>query len=184
MKEATSRTIFVANQELNALCSISPHVCAKLEAFHINVRQSSSDNDFPAVAAALASSFPDYDFSCVAPQHFRAIESPEAARAGIAWALSSALGTWEQRVGSLWQMLEVEISPAVCRIYAYEPDCTDPFSQAGVVSNLAYFFVNRKQMRVVMFNLREGTREFGSDADDGDDDFDDDAGARYGYGVC
>jgi hypothetical protein len=111
------------------------------------------------------------------------VESPEAARAGIAWGLSSVLGIWEQRAGSLWQMLEVEISPAVCHIYKYEPDCADPFSQSGVLSNLCYFFVNRKQTKVFMFHLREGARDFASDGIDADDDLDADIDGRYGYGA-
>jgi hypothetical protein len=182
MKAITlSDPLFTANQELNALCSTNPHVSGQVEAYDIDATQSSCDDDFPVVAGALVSSFPDYDFSWVAPRHFRTIQTPEAAREGIAWALSSALGIGGQRVGSLWQILEIEL----CRIYAYEPDCADPFSQSGVLSNLCYFFVNRKQMKVVMFHLRAGARNFESEAEDSwNDGLDEDFEERYGYGVC
>jgi hypothetical protein len=162
MKGVTIDTVFTANQELNALCPSNPHVSGQIEAHEIDSAQAC---DFPVVAGALALSFPDYDFSCVAPRHFRLIKSPEAARDGIAWPLSSALGIWGQRVGSFWQMLAVD--PAGC-IYAYEPDCADPFSQSGVVSNLWYCFCEqeRDEGRDVPFargskRFRIGRRRFG-----------------------
>jgi hypothetical protein len=183
MKLSQDHNLIKMNQIMSALCSTNPHVFGVVEEFLIDTAQQKPleiiGNDFPIIAKALASTFPDYDFSEVVPRHFRSIETPEAARAAISWAAESLLAAPYDAIQGLWQRLDTEISPAVCSIYSYESDCSDPFSQSGVLSNLCYLFVNRDQMKVVLFHLREGAREFDSE----EDDFVEDVEDRYGYDV-
>jgi hypothetical protein len=188
MKLATSQNLITMNQLLSALCATTPHVFGLVHEFQFDGAQhnafEAAGDEFPVLAKALASAFPDYDFSGVERRHFRPIPAPEAARAGVSWAAESLLAASYEAAMRLWQRLETEIGPAVCNIYAYESDCADPFSQCGVLSNITYLFVNRDQMKVVMFHLREGARELDSEADEGDeDDLIEDVEDRYGYDV-
>jgi hypothetical protein len=83
---------------------------------------------------------------------------------------------WNQ----IYANIEAEIRPAVCEIFAYEPDCTDAFSAAGAVWSACYLFLNPKERKVLLFHMREGATDFSpEDAEEEDGDLE----LRYGYGL-
>ena len=61
-----------------------------------------------------------------------------------------------QALSSRNRSWEMEISPAVCAIYSYEPDRPDAFSESGAIFNLCYFFLNEKTNKLVLVHLMEG----------------------------
>lgn len=205
MAFVANQAIFKVNQELLAVSASQPAVHCKVDCFNIERRNcqsvpssfnrphmyappSSSPMDesmslfapaqhFPGLMAAFSAAFPDFDFSTAYPWNFRLVSSPEQAQADINWAFQSELPDCEQTLSHLWTALEKEVSPAMCSIYAYEPDSPDAFSECGAIFNLCYFFLNDKMNRVVLVHLMEGGElaNSGSENEDLDD--------QYGYAV-
>lgn len=131
---------------------------------------------YSALVSAFTSAFPDFDFSTVYPFNFKLISSVEKAQSVINWAFQTQLPGSEQALSEMWAVLEKEIAPAVCSIYAYEPDRPDAFSESGAIYNMCYFFLNEKTNRVVLVHLMDG----GNDLDDDDEP---DMDERYGFSV-
>lgn len=115
---------------------------------------------FKALLESLSQSFPDFDFSTITPWNFKLIQSPEHAQADINFKFMTILPDSDQLVAHIWKMLENDIIPSSCYIYAYESDRPDAFSAMGTVFNLNYFFLNEKTNKVILVHLREGSNEF------------------------
>lgn len=197
MRWVTSRSLVCINQELAALCSSERNIFTSVECFTVDEREFPSsvlatkkgtdvrsgfsiNHILPNATApppehtrvlveAISLAFPDYDFSTTDSTHFKPIDSPEAARSSILFYLSSAILVNDGDGRALWNKLDAEISPALCDIYSYEPNCADAFSENGVIWNCSYLFFNTKQRKVLLFHLRQGS----IDLDDPDTDFSD-----------
>jgi hypothetical protein len=173
MKTVSSRNILAMTQELSAILATEPHISAHVQSFNLAGQERQSDL-LQILARAISISFPDYDFSGVEHRQFREIESAEAARGALAWTFESALPEGGFSWNRIYQCIETEISPAVCHIFAYEPDCGDAFSASGAIWSICYIFVNMKQGKALLFHLREGAQDF---------DADNDMEERYGFCV-
>jgi hypothetical protein len=188
------------NQDFLTLLATQPNVQASVDCFTFSPKRSAapsrtssltspgvseertaicaSSKHFPALAAALAAAFPDFDFSCVTPWDFRLIETIEQAQSSIYWAFQAHLPDSASILPKLWNTLEKEIKPARCSIYVYESHRPDAFSATGATFTLNYLFVNERANRVVLVHLREGGADF-----EEDDELCEDVEERYGYSV-
>jgi hypothetical protein len=177
MKVTTSRALFAITQELSASLSTEPQISSHVECFNLD-KFYRPDECLPVLTQAIAKSFPDYDFSGLEQRHFRLIQAPEVARNEIAWAMSSRLGNGDIAWNRIYQYIEAEISPALCDIYSYEPDCCDAFAASGALWSICYLFFNAKDRKILLFHMREGAEEF-----EIDDVEDEDLEVRYGFSV-
>ena len=123
---------------------------------------------YSSLISAFSNSFPDFDFTSLAPWNFKLVPSPEQAMNSISWNFRNTLPDSDQLVLHLWAVLEKEICPACCYIYNYESDRPDAFSEMGAVFNMNFFFLNEKMSKVVLVHLREGANALGSDSEDED----------------
>lgn len=135
---------------------------------------------FPALKAAFASSFPDFDFSHLCPWHFKLISSAEQASYSITIFITSHFPETENVARHVWQAIDNEMNASISDIYQYDPDCPDAFTEMGVTSNLSLFFINEQSDRVLIFHAREGVKSFDSESDGEEGESLED---RYGYGL-
>jgi hypothetical protein len=179
MRATQSRTLFRITQDLSATLSADPQFSSHVQSFLLD--KIPGAHAYPEVLSnAIARAFPDYDFSGLQEHHFRPIESPQAAYQELGWAMSSRFQNGDSAWARIYQNIETEISPALCDIFAYEPDCTDAFVASGAVWSACYLFLNAKDKKVFLFHLRDGGRDFDPD---GSDEEDEDLEIRYGYSV-
>ncbi|EAY05767.1 hypothetical protein TVAG_138360 [Trichomonas vaginalis G3] len=194
MKWINSRYLLNVNQELSAACSSGSHIYGKVECFQfpstisnagisddnlarssrnrsrgespLRIRATPHKDQFTAMKEAFENSFPDYEFSTLLPEHFQRIATPEQARSTISWNVSSYLPDNEALSAHLWNAIENDVSPAFCDIYAYEPTCSDVFTENGALWSKVFLFVNDKARKVLLFHIREGAQGFESEDED------------------
>jgi len=210
MKWINSRQLFNINQELASLFSTENRLFSRVESYSLEKKQklipnrpvsspvtafagvnlieqsnSPSGKQFEYIIGCLSSAFPDFDFGAMVPEHFKRVISPDQIRSSVSWSMASAVTSSDVVETHLWQAIETEISPVLCDIFQYEPNCEDIFSEMGALWNYTYFFINEKQRKVLLFHLREGAQAFESDSD-GEDSISQDESLleqRYGFGV-
>lgn len=191
MKWINSKFLLNVNQELSAACSNDQHIYGKVECFQfpssslisddetdrssrtrsrgespLRIRATPNKYQFAAMKEAFENSFPDYEFSTLLPEHFQRIMTPEQARSTISWNVSSYLPDNEALATHLWNAIENDISPAFCDIFAYEPTCSDVFTENGALWSKVFLFVNDKARKVLLFHIREGAEGFESEDED------------------
>ena len=124
----------------------------------------------------LNSSFPDYDYSFVRPDHFVRVTSVKSAMNRTNEKMSEFLvsGKGPEFLNDLWSAIDDVIMLKDCEIYSYTPDDTsDEFLSAltgdeqphspGVLWSLNYFFVNKTLKRIVFFTCVSSLKSDGSD---------------------
>lgn len=115
-----------------------------------------SRRTFISLIQVLNASFPDYDFSELAPEDFRR-EDLTAVRANVTRLLPAhALEAGAPLTARLWQALEAELRVSECDVYSYQPTDSDrdPFSEHHTLWYFNYFFYNRRLRRVAFFTCR------------------------------
>lgn len=187
MKFLTSPQLFNLNQELVANLSGQPHVHSHVEVLQIErqdvapkgkvnrtlsapVRTGGNDLLSPshhlrALKAAMSYAFPDYDWGCLCPWSFKAIQSIDQARMNLTWPFSRYFQSPETVTRMLWSVVEQEMDLKTCDIYMYEPESTDPFSEGGDVFTLNYFFYNESSQKMLMLHISEGAGNLGDYSD-------------------
>ncbi|OHT17188.1 hypothetical protein TRFO_41218 [Tritrichomonas foetus] len=160
MKWYNSNNLCNTNQELMSLCSSSHNIFGQIECYSFDQKEYPAVGNVEAMFRLLKNtietSFPDFDFSWLIHQHFKIVESSEEAQSNIGWTVISNVPSSQAILSNLWAGIEKEIQPSNCMIYAYEPNCTDAFSELGALWTVSYLFVNLKMRKILHFHMREG----------------------------
>ena len=196
MKWYFTPTISKLNQELASLCCTSSEVFCKLDCFTLqensktptllqdplnptqenpSEENNNNNNENDILLNALQLSLPDLQVNNFFPNQFTAASSIEQIKSNMSWQITSTIVSSERTCQEIWNTIENEISLDDCSLYQFTADTSGP------LHTKAYFFLNQKLQKIIIFTFQEGS-SFESD-DENDFAFDSfQTDSQYGFG--
>ena len=142
-----------------------------------------SSLEFPALKAALCTSFPDYIFHDVCPWNFRLNRSLDQIKSKVSWNVATFFSNPEKFLNIFWDSLNKLIHIPDAQIFSYEPDGPDALSEMGILTHLTLFFLDDSKKRIVFFHTSESQNGIRSLSDTESQSMENLFENRYGFGV-